>query len=278
MALMALVAPTAATASAATGVGAAAVQRYVALGDSYASGAGVPKQVHLTCLRSNRNYPSLVAAEISPGAVRDVTCGGATTAAMTKSHLFQYPQFNALTADTDLVTLGIGGNDIDFIEIVIRCTTLAVINPTGSPCKNSYTSGGTDQLAETIAETAPLIAATLDGIRQRAPQARVLLVGYPSIVPDDGSRCRPYGLLADGDIPYLRDTTKLLNGMLRAQALAHGAEYVDTYTPSIGHDACQPAADRWVEPLIPAAPAAPFHPNAAGEAGMAEAVLAALAG
>jgi len=67
-----------------------------------------------------------------------------------------------------------------------------------------------------------------------------------------------------------------LNAALAAQAGSAGAAFVDTYTPSIGHDACQLPGTRWVEPVLPLAPAAPVHPNAMGMAGMAAAVLQAL--
>lgn len=74
------------------------------------------------------------------------------------------------------------------------------------------------------------------------------------------------------DFPYLRDTGKHLNLMLRLVALLNRAEYVDTYGPTVGHDMCTSPAVRWIEPLQPASPAAPAHPNAKGEAAMADAV------
>ena len=64
--------------------------------------------------------------------------------------------------------------------------------------------------------------------------------------------------------------------MLANTAAANGATFVDTYTPSIGHDACRGSGTRWVEGLVPANSAAPFHPNAAGERGMAAALTARL--
>ncbi|WP_093797263.1 SGNH/GDSL hydrolase family protein [Streptomyces sp. Wb2n-11] len=251
------------------------VDRYVALGDSYASGAGVPDQVDSTCTRSHRNYPALVNAALAPTAHKDVTCGGATTVHMTSAQNSSAPpQFDALSADTGLVTLTIGGNDIGFASIILRCVSLGVFNPVGSPCKNSYTWTGTDQLATTINATAPKVAAAIDGIRQRAPQARILVTGYPAILPDDGSNCPSVVSIARGDAPWLRDTHKRLNTMIATQAAAHGAQYVDTYTRSVGHDICKPAGTRWMEPLFTSA-AAPFHPNAAGEQAMADAVLTA---
>ncbi|WP_405015890.1 SGNH/GDSL hydrolase family protein [Kitasatospora sp. NBC_00070] len=249
--------------------------RYVALGDSYASGAGVPDQIDTACTRSSRNYPSLVSAALAPTARADVTCGGATTAHMTTTQTGSGgPQFDALTADTDLVTLTIGGNDIGFADIIVRCATLGLFSPNGAPCKSSYAKSGVDQLAVKIDATAARIAATLDGIRQRSPGATVLVTGYPAILPDNGTNCFSTVSIAKGDAPWLRDTEKHLNAVIAAQAAGHGARYVDTYTPSVGHDACKPTGTRWLEPLI-ASGAAPFHPNAAGEQSMATATLAA---
>jgi hypothetical protein len=63
--------------------------------------------------------------------------------------------------------------------------------------------------------------------------------------------------------------------MLAEQAAANGAQIVDDYTASIGHDACKSTSTKWVEPLIPTNPAAPFHPNARGEAGVAAVIVGA---
>ncbi|PRH75669.1 GDSL family lipase, partial [Streptomyces solincola] len=253
-----------------------AVAAYVALGDSYASGAGVPEQTDTGCARSSRNYPALLNADLAPAVHRDVTCGGATTADLTTAQSATAPpQFDALSADTDLVTLTIGGNDIGFAGIIVRCVSLGLLDMGGRPCRTSYTWTGRDQLAAAIDNTAPKIAAAVEGIRARAPHARIVLTGYPAIVPDDGSNCPWVFSIAKGDAPWLRDTHKRLNAMIARTAAAHNASYADTYTPSIGRDACKSAGTRWMEPLFTNA-AAPFHPNAAGERGMAEAVRAVL--
>ena len=71
------------------------------------------------------------------------------------------------------------------------------------------------------------------------------------------------------DALYLTQTEVELNQMLAKEASAYGDTYVDTYTPSVSHNACTSEANRWVEPLVPASPAYPVHPNATGEAAMA---------
>ncbi len=253
---------------------------YVALGDSYSSGALVPNQVDLNCTRSDHNYPSVVRASVGSSSFTDVSCGGATTADILNPGAGELgiavpAQVDALSTTTKVVTVGIGGNDIGFAGIITSCTELSFNSPFGSPCKDKYTAGGVDQLQQRIAATASKVAAVLSAIHAHAPNARVLLVGYPVIAPDSGFGCWPLVPIAYGDIPYLRNTEKSLNAMLQAQAATGGATYVDTYTPSIGHDFCKSTSTRWVEGLFPGNPAAPFHPNANGEAAMARAVLAA---
>jgi len=255
---------------------------YASLGDSFTSGPLIPdaRGAPVDCLRSSRNYPSLVAAAIGASSFTDVSCAGATTANMTAPQSVTFgtnpPELNALSPATTLVTLGIGGNDLDFANVVIACSALSLINPFGSPCRKHYTSGGTDRLARTVAQTAPKVAAALQEIHQRAPAARVLVIGYPVVLPAAGHGCWPLVPVAHGDVVYLRGVELTLNAMLASAAAAHGATFVDTYTGSIGHDVCQARGTKWVEGIVPTSVAAPVHPNALGEQAMARQVLAAL--
>jgi GDSL-like Lipase/Acylhydrolase family len=272
-------------ASAATRSGtlrAASALNYVSLGDSYTAGPLIPDLTGSPagCARSTHSYPFLVAAADSAASFTDVSCQGADTSNMTHSESVPLgsnpPQDNALSSSTTLVTLQIGGNDINFSNIIINCTTLSLTEPFGAPCKKHYTSGGKDRLKEAIEATAPKVAADLQGIHADAPNARVLLVGYPVILPNSGDGCWPVVPIAFGDVPYLRGVEQELNAMLATEAAANSATFVDTYTASIGHDVCQSPGVKWVEGLIPTSPAAPFHPNALCEKSMAQQVLAAL--
>ncbi|GAX52112.1 lipase [Streptomyces olivochromogenes] len=246
---------------------------YVALGDSYTSGPLIPRQVDANCARSDQNYPSLVATRRPTSTFTDVSCAGATTDHMWKAQGTNGPQLNAVERSTDLVTVQIGGNDIGFSSIIGTCAALSSKEPSGNPCQQYYNSSGFDQLTRKVIETAPKIARVLRAVHDRAPHARVLVVGYPDLLPDDGSGCYPSVPFAAKDFAYLRDVGKRLNLMMRTVALFSRAEYVDTYRPTVGHDMCKAPADRWIEPLQPASPAAPAHPNAKGEAAMAGAVL-----
>jgi len=186
------------------------------------------------------------------------------------------PQLDALTSDTRTVTLQIGGNDIGFGEIVDACTTAS---PFGHPCRDRYAPSwpdGPDVLAARIAAAAPKVAAVLQAIHDRSPQARVLVVGYAAILPHTGYGCWPQVAMAWQDVPYLRTTHEALNSTLREQAAANNATYVDAYSASVGRDACKSSNMRWVEPTVPLNPAAPLHPNARGMRGVASVVLGAL--
>ena len=183
------------------------------------------------------------------------------------------PQFNSLDADTTVVSLTIGGNDIGFSEVAQSCITL---NPFSHPCLDKYNAGGVDQLKARIEATAPKVAAVLQGIHARSPLAKIYVVNYPAIFPETGFGCWPQMPIGFSDVPYLRSTEQRLNAMLATQAAANGATLVNWYSASIGHDACKGTSTRWVEPLVPGHAAAPIHPNKAGMQGGANALLAAV--
>ena len=255
----------------------ASAASYVSLGDSYAAGPFIPNPVlPLGCLKSDHNYPHLAAPSIGP--LKDPSCSGAKTDDMTNPQNVEPdgpnpPQFNSLEAGTEVVSLTIGGNDIGFSEIAQSCITL---NPFSSPCKDKYDSGGKDQIAERIAATAPKVAAVLQGIHARSPNARVYVLNYPAIFPETGNGCWPQMPVSFSDAPYLRAKEQELNAMIANQAAANGAKLVSWYAASIGHDACKSPLVRWVEPLVPNNPSAPIHPNLHGMEGGAAALVAAV--
>lgn len=252
---------------------------YVALGDSYVAGPGIPRQSGLPagCARSDNDYPSIVRASLHPERFHDVSCSGATTANLTGAQPVpggsNPAQTGALTASTDLVTVGIGGNDIGFGQIIITCGKLSSSRPLGAACRDHYRQSGADGLTARIDATAAKIDAVLAVIREKSPHARVLLVGYPVILPDSGPGCYPVVPFSPGDVAWLRETEKGLNAMLAERAEHGGVEFVDTYGPSIGHDVCQVPGRKWVEGLLPTSPAAPAHPNALGMRNSANAVV-----
>ncbi len=255
---------------------------YVALGDSYAAGSAIPTLSGGLCLRSSRSYARLVAASLAPASYMDVTCAGAKVNALTTAQTdagirVNGPQLDAVTPDTGLVTLTIGGNnlgtsDVGFVDVVATCTALAPTSPLGAPCRDFYG----DTLAKRLDAVAPRLADGLQRVHATAPGARVLVVGYPAVLPDDVRQCVGKLPATVGDLAYLRSVLAKLNDVVATTARANGAAYVDTFGPTKGHDSCSPSP--WVEGLVPAAPTLPFHPNATGERARADAVLGALRG
>jgi hypothetical protein len=231
----------------------------------------------LGCLRSSADYAQLVATALhDSGGLVNVSCTSAGVADMTGSQHTSAgvnpPQLNALASDDALVLLTLGGDDLGFSSVLDKCMELSWTDPWGSPCKQHYDSGGTDQLAALVTAEAPHMAAVLTAIHAKAPAARVLLVGYPDLFPQSGG-CWPAVPITSGDVSYLRGIEVKLNAMLAAEARATGTTFVDTYDPTIGHDFCQRASVRDVEGLVPATLTVPFHPNSRGQAAIAAQVL-----
>lgn len=256
---------------------------YVGLGDSYTSGPLIPQQQTnpIGCLRSNQNYPNQVFPYLGLPVFRDASCSGARTVHMTESQSTfagtNPPQFDRLDADTQIVSLGVGGNDIGFSDLALSCFTY---NPFSTPCKNSYVHGDDDEISNRIAATAPLVAAVIQGVYERSPAASLYVRGYPAILPHTGNGCFPQMPLTTTDVHWLREKELELNAMIAQVASENGAVYVDMYTPSIPYNACTSASNRWIEPAIPSNPfqAAPVHPNLRGMQGLGGILLQAIYG
>jgi len=253
----------------------------VALGDSYTAGGLLPLDTTAVppgCLRSTKAYPVLVATALK-ARLTDVSCTNAGVKEMTEAQKTYLgtnpPQLSALGPGDSLVLMTLGGDDMGFLNVLQTCMKLSVTDPWGSPCEAHYTKGGTDQLAAKVKAEAPRIAKVLGEIAAAAPHARILLVGYPDLFPMSGG-CWPAVPITDGDVAYLRGIEKQMNAMLAADAKAAGATYVDTFTPTIGHDFCKPESVRDVEGLVPGSATLPFHPNNRGQSAIASAVLKAL--
>ncbi|MDX3000297.1 SGNH/GDSL hydrolase family protein [Kribbella solani] len=249
--------------------------KYVALGDSYTAAPFVPlpEVLSLGCFRSYSNYPKQLAERLHVRELTDVSCGGADTTNMTKPQSTLLgtaaPQFNALTPDTDLVTVGIGGNDFGvFGSIIDTCPALRASDPAGAPCKAHFTVDGVDTLLAKIAQTQTRITGVVEGIKARSPKAKILLIGYPKIAPEHGT-CPSILPFATGDYAYLYSIEQALNQAVGNAAAAGGATYVDTFGPSTGHDACAPDGQAWIQGKdINLLRAFSYHPRYEGQAGV----------
>jgi hypothetical protein len=243
---------------------ASAASSYVSLGDSYTSGPFIlppAPEAPLECLQSLRNYPHLTAAALGLS-LTDVSCAGATTENLTTTAQYadRPPQLDALSASTQVVSVGIGGNDNGlFFNTLITCGAEDLVFPFGTPCKDTYGH----KLAEEIAADGPVVGAAFHEIHTLSPSAKVFVVGYPDILPQSGN-CWPTVPLTTGDVAYLNGVEKELDAMLESEAQANGASFINTYTPSIGHDACKSISVRYIEPVIPESDAFSVHPNERG--------------
>ncbi len=221
-------------------------QQYVALGDSYTSAPYVPTtDPDDGCLRSSGNYPHLVSDALGY-ALDDVSCAGATSASMvgvqqTATGETATAQFDAIKPGTDLVTLGIGGNDIGLFATLGTCLTLAETDPTGSPCADQL-RGTPKDLMRQVRGVEGRIAAIVNGVRDRAAKAQVIVVTYPQLFPETGT-CDALPL-AEGDYAYLRAVNTALSRSMEAGAKAEGADVVDVLSLSKGHSVC--SDDPWV--------------------------------
>ncbi|VXB97082.1 SGNH/GDSL hydrolase family protein [Nocardioides sp. AX2bis] len=248
-------------------------EQYVALGDSYTAAPLVPStDTSDGCLRSDGNYPHLLAAELGYE-LTDVSCVGATTTSMvgvqqTQSGA-QPAQFDALGRDTDLVTLGIGGNDVELFSTLFQdCLPLAADDPDGAPCTEKL-EGGPDDLLPAVRRVDGLVEAIVTGIRQRAPKAQIVVVDYPQLLPAEGS-CEA-GALAAGDYAYVREVNAELSRAVVAGAEAADADTIDVLGMSKGRDVC--SEDPWVNGIqTDPERALAFHPFAVEQEAVAAAV------
>lgn len=246
------------------------VSSYVALGDSYTAAPLVP-QTDLAegCFRSDGNYPSLLAEQLQVQRFVDVSCSGADTADVRRPQAtaggrgLVPPQLRAVRRDTDLVTVGIGANDEGFFAgLATRC----IASQAESRCTDAFLQ----QARAVITRTRARVADVLARVRERAPQASVVLVGYPRLVAP-GRPC-PRVPVPTERLDDVAAIEARLNRALRGAALAAGTGYVDMHAISRGHEIC--SAEPWVNGRrTDDAAALAFHPFAAGQAAVAEEVL-----
>lgn len=254
---------------------------YVALGDSYSAGPLVPTQRPdpASCLRSYNNYPAYLAGYLSVTTYRDVTCSGARVRDLTHSQITVVPgrynpppQLDALSKATDVVTVGLGGNDFGlFSSVTSTCAALGPGDPLGAPCTAYFTNRrGVNTKYRDARRIQKHVAGGLTRIHAAAPNAMVYVVGYPRLLPKSGT-CATVGF-ATGDYPFARKVEFLLNRSLRRAAAADTATYIGTYHDSLGHDACA-GTQAWINGQKVTPTAAPYHPNQTGERGLGRTVF-----
>ncbi|MDT0441263.1 SGNH/GDSL hydrolase family protein [Streptomyces johnsoniae] len=227
------------------GTAQAAGPSYVALGDSYSSGNGAGDYIDSSgdCHRSNSAYPALWAAANAPSSFSFAACSGAVTSDVTGS------QISALNADTQLVSISIGGNDAGFADVMTTCVISSVDTCLGDiATAESFISG-----------TLPgRLDATYDAIRAGAPDARVVVLGYPRMYIEPSPGCAGIG---ETKREAINDASDLLNTVIAERAAAHGFAFGDVRNTFDGHELC--SGDDWLHDLaLPVWES--YHPTAVG--------------
>ena len=262
---------------------ATAIRRYVALGDSYTAAP----YVYLTdvangCLRSSGNYPALLAEELGVAKHVDVSCSGATSKDLAgRQNTFQRqtvpPQLAAVTRETDLVTVGIGGNDFGLFGSLVG--TCPIRGPRGGifAPREAVRCGQVDlrKASGDVRRIGSLVTRDLRAIHRKAPNATVVLVGYPRIV-SPGRSCPKVLPVARPDTIALDAVARSLSRQMKAAADRTGSVYVDLYAASKGHDVC--AGKRaWVNGVsTDTGRAAALHPFAEEQRAAADLVAQAI--
>ena len=257
------------------------VDRYVAIGDSYTAGAGIPPAAASGCFRSERNYPRRIAERLGSSAhldFEDVSCGGATTSnAEIPQTMFtmNQPQLWAVNARTELVTVSLGVNDAGFASLFTQCPAVAGYDPAGAPCQKSFQTPMGDVLFAGVLAVRDRLTRVLDLVKSRAPRAQVMVIGYPQPVPERGT-CAELPFAA-GDYAYARQFFVALDASMRAAARRSGVTYIDVMSASRGHDICAGEA-AWVQGAGVTGRSTAYHPFANEQRAVAAMVLNTLRG
>lgn len=236
---------------------------YAALGDSYSAGVGLSPLSDATCLRSSSNYAGLLANKLAIPSLDDVTCGGAKSINLTQPQVTPRgtnpPQLDAVSKDTQLVTLGIGLNDDNLAySVLYACLP---INGKRLPACATYMNAAPTVIADVINKIGDLVGTDLKEIRARAPHARIVLIGYPRLLPDNAD-CPAQVPVPAQDADRIRATLRAINDTYIQVAKAQKVDYIDMYADSKGHDAC--SSDPWVNGQYNlTGKAYAFHPFAA---------------
>jgi len=227
---------------------AAPAANYVALGDSYSSGVGAGDYISSSgsCDRSTNAYPEQWADANHPASFVSEACSNATTASVVSG------QLSALSSRTTLVSITIGGNDAGFSNVMETC----VFSST-STCVNAVKTAEAfvaDQLPARLDSTLQTIAAD-------APNAKVVVLGYPDLY--DLSNSGSCIGLSTQDRAALNQGADDLDNALQAAAEANNDTFADVRGQFGGHEICDSGS--WLHSVDIFAISSSYHPTAAGQ-------------
>ncbi|MBS2531790.1 SGNH/GDSL hydrolase family protein [Catenulispora sp. NF23] len=235
----------------ATNASAASGVNYVALGDSYSSGVGSGSYISASgnCLRSTLAYSQLWANAHSPASYTSVACSGATTADVLNN------QISALNSGTNLVSITIGGNDVGFSSVMETC-----VLDSDSACLsaiNTATSQADSVLPGKLANTFAAIA-------DAAPNAQVVVMGYPELYDLGNSDICPG--LSTTDRSALNNAADTLDSVIQTAAQNAGDSYADVRSNFSGHELCDYFSE-WLHSVNVTDVTESYHPTADGQSG-----------
>lgn len=235
---------------------------YVALGDSYAAGVGAGNNVP-PCGLSPLGYPGLLDERKQIKLIVNEACSGDTVADVAGD-------LGSLNKKTDLVTLTVGGNDVQYQFVIAACGY-------GTAVCTEAVSGAVFFAQNVLSGQ---LDALYDGINASARKAEVVVTGYPHlfspkfgttlfvpavdlntglpIVDSTGTPVPPLPL-TPAEQQILNDATDKLNKVIRAEAKEAGFTYVDVVKRFNNHGLGSPQP--WIQPFTD--PGA-LHPTAKG--------------
>lgn len=244
---------------------------YVNMGSSFAAGVKTgpaPASSPARCFQSEANYAHLLAARLALS-LTDVSCAGATSAHLLGAWNELPAQIDAVTPDTRLVTITIGGNDIAYVGnlTAASCEQGESIRVSGMtlPCPPPFPVA--EEAYTTLERNLREVAAQ---IKARAPQARVVFIQYVALVPE--TQC-PQSRFTGAEATALRTTAARLADITARAARENGAEVLAMDQIARGHTPCD--AEPWSVGLAAdydETQGAPWHPNRAGMDAIARAL------
>lgn len=259
---------------------------YVGMGDSYASGEGSPPFEPGTdrtgdfCHRSTkagaRLFALAPAARQSPLAMRFVACSGARTRDLAGLFNGETSQYEVLGSTVTLASVSIGGNDVGFASVVKTC--VIAFEPDGGSCQRTAEPAARKALAALDVPNATTGLTPLQTVYKRiqlnmAPGGHLLVVGYPRLFGSGHGQKTPRGCegVNTKDTKWINKLLDDGNAVIRRNAEAVHATYVDLSAAFLGHGLCDTRAN-WINGIrltsthgIKAASTESFHPNAVGQ-------------
>lgn len=180
--------------------------RYVALGDSVSAGEGTFDYYDTAnqCHRSRLGYPPFIAQQLALGEMLFAACSGAVTDDFymaNPSNPNELAQLSRLNADTEVVTLTIGGNDAGFAHVLNKCIQGYRPEPPPAPfgwgCSKddnlrryidkrlkALNGQKTDEQFDRVIHT---LAELYRAVHRVAPNAKIYVGGYPHLFGEDKS-------------------------------------------------------------------------------------------